>query len=144
MEQGIKKRSNTHDDPLDATQEKAVEMLYLGKKSHVDIAEVLNVAPSTLTKWKKQNSFREALAEYSSLARKKSAKLLDTYKESAALTLVQLLSPDVQDAVRLASAKEILAFGEKNGIDAGIAENMNVVFTSVKKLSLDEWEEMSQ
>lgn len=85
---------------LSGKQQKAVAMLFEGNLKQNEIAKILKVADSTVTKWKRNKRFKEAQDEYNH-------HMLREYASDAVKTLRSLLKAK-SEMVRFNAAKDIL------------------------------------
>lgn len=118
---------------LSGKQQKAVAMLFEGKLKQNEIAKELNVADSTVTKWKRNKWFKEAQDEYNH-------HMLREYASDAVNTLRSLLKAK-SEMVRFNAAKDIL---DRTGVvtetelQRAQIEKMEVEIESMKISNKDE------
>lgn len=92
---------------LDSRQEKAVELLFLGRQTLAEIAKECGVSDQTILNWRKKAEFQKALTNYARRQRERAYSLLEAKAETAAMVLVSMMGSE-NDTVRLKASLEIL------------------------------------
>lgn len=121
-----KNRQNDAFYSLDGPRQKAVIMLFENDLTDEQIARSVNRSRATLSKWKQQPKFQEALREYRRIA-------LDDYVPDAIKQLHMLSTKAKSEMVRMQASTSIIGLSGFGNVD----DNPHVEAAKIRKLEAE-------